>query len=143
MADRYNDIYIYYRNTPKTGFGEVYICNMKGKAARHAAVRLNGATAFLVEEKTNTKRQITPLENLNMRWIDKHTVAFCIPFGRWEIGLTEYSEGSTDSPGRAYSDEVHSNNISFEIGPSNPKAYFKHKIGWVGPVLKQTEPFDI
>ena len=143
MADSFNDIFNLYRNTPGGYFGEVYICNMKGKAARRAYVRLNGATMFSVAEKPDIRRPIMPLENLNMRWIDKRTVAFRIPFGKWEIGLTEYSEGTTDygSVSSSYSDACNSNIISFEVGPSMPKAYFKHKMGWVGPVLKESEPF--
>lgn len=143
MPDNFIDIYNIYKNTPGECFGEVYICNMKGKAARHAYVRINGATIFSVAKKPENRKPIMPLENLRFRRIDKNTVAFSIPFGQWEIGLTEYSEGVHVGIGCVYSDAIHSNNIVFEVGPSMPKAYFKHKMGWVAPVLKQIEPFEI
>lgn len=142
MADNFSDIRKLYKDTPREQFGEVYISNMNGKAARRAYVRLNGATMFSVAEKPDVRRPIMPLENLNMRWIDKHTVSFLIPFGQWEIGLTEYSEGNTGDIGGAYSDAVYSNNIVFEVGYSMPKAYFKHKMGWLGPVLYNNFTMD-
>ena len=142
MAESFIDIFNIYQNTPRECFGEVYICNMKGKAARRANVRLNGANVFSVAKKTDSSRPIMPLENLNLRWIDKKTVAFNIPFGQWEIGLHEVSEGYSEGSG-SYSDDIYTNKIVFEVGHSKSKAYFKHKMGWVNPVLKQVEPFEI
>lgn len=141
MADNFIDIFNLYRNAPRESFGEVYICNMKGKAARRANVRLNGVNAFTVAKKPDSKNPIIPLENLNLRWLDKKTVAFNIPFGQWEIAVHEISESCPERVGSFSSYDHYSKPILFEVGPSMPKAYFKHKIGWFDPILKQIEPF--
>lgn len=143
MDANFIDIFNIYKNTPRECFGEVYICNLKGKAARRANVRLNGAYAFSLAKKSDIGRPLMPLENLNLRWIDKRTVAFNIPFGQWEIGLHEVSEGCSEGSGSFTTNDHYSKNIVFEVGPSMPKAYFKHKMGWYDPVFKQVEPFEV
>ena len=114
MQEKSKSIYELYENTPENEFGTIYLQGPR-KEFNEYCIHLNNIPFFTIY----TSKQEKKLKDVGQYkesiakpyWVDNQTIAFRIPYGKWNIG---YSFKSTAYPSV---DSIHG--VNYTTGPQN------------------------
>ena len=127
IQERTKKITRLYENTPENEFGTVFIEGPR-KNLNEYSVQLNSVTFFTMytamQEKNLREAGYYSESAARPYWADKKTLAFRIPYGRWNVG---YTFETTDQSENLYTTGPKS--VDIVVDAKHPKVRIRQKLG--------------